>query len=86
MGLAQKNQAAAIIKAGKNLAHFHACGSDRGTPGNAHIDRKTIVAALRQINYKGDVVIASFQTDVKVSARAAAIGRRRARTTTALAW
>ncbi len=25
-------------KAGKLLGHFHACGSDRGTPGNDHID------------------------------------------------
>ena len=38
MNIEEKNQAAAILKAGKHLAHFHACGSDRGTPGNDHID------------------------------------------------
>ncbi|MBI3418483.1 MAG: sugar phosphate isomerase/epimerase [Verrucomicrobia bacterium] len=76
MNIEEKNQAAAIKKAGKHLAHFHACGSDRGTPGNDHIDWKPIVAALKSVKYKGDVVIESFTTDVKVIARAAAIWRR----------
>lgn len=76
MNIEEKNQAAAIIKAGKHLAHFHACGSDRGTPGNDHIVWEPIVKALRKIKYKGDVVIESFTTDVKVIARAAAIWRK----------
>ena len=76
MNIEEKNQAASIIKAGKHLAHFHACGSDRGTPGNDHIDWKPIVKALKKIGYKGDVVIESFTTDVKVIARAAAIWRK----------
>ena len=76
MNIEQKNQAAAIKKAGKLLAHFHACGCDRGTPGNDHIDWPNIAKALKSIGYKGDVVIESFTTDVKVIARAAAIWRR----------
>ncbi len=76
MNIEEKNQAAAILKAGKHLAHFHACGSDRGTPGNDHIDWKPIAKALKKIKYKGDVVIESFTTDVKVIARAAAIWRK----------
>jgi len=76
MNIEEKNQAAAIRKAGKHLAHFHACGSDRGTPGNDHIEWKPIVKALKTVGYKGDVVIESFTTDVKVIARAAAIWRR----------
>ena len=76
MNIEEKNQAAAIKKAGKLLGHFHACGSDRGTPGSDHIDWRPIVRALKQIGYKGDVVIESFTTDVKVIARAAAIWRR----------
>lgn len=76
MNIEEKDQAAAIRKAGKRLGHFHACGSDRGTPGNDHIDWKPIARALKDINYKGDVVIESFTTDVKVIARAAAIWRR----------
>jgi D-psicose/D-tagatose/L-ribulose 3-epimerase len=76
MNIEEKHQGDAIRKAGRFLAHFHACGSDRGTPGNDHIDWKSIAKALRDIKYKGDVVIESFTTDVKVIARAAAIWRR----------
>src|SRR5262245_36889810 len=76
MNIEQKDQAAAIRKAGKLLGHFHACGSDRGTPGNDHIAWPAIGRALKEIRYAGDVVIESFTTDVKVIARAAAIWRR----------
>ena len=76
MNIEEKNQAVAIKKAGKLLGHFHACGTDRGTPGNDELDWKPIVKALKSIKYKGDVVIESFTTDVKVIARAAAIWRR----------
>jgi D-psicose/D-tagatose/L-ribulose 3-epimerase len=76
MNIEEKNQAAAIRKAGKLLGHFHACGSDRGTPGGDHIDWKSIAAALREIRYDKDVVIESFTQDVKVIARAAAIWRQ----------
>jgi D-psicose/D-tagatose/L-ribulose 3-epimerase len=76
MNIEEKNQGEAIRKAGPYLAHFHACGTDRGTPGNDSLDWKPIVAALKAIKYQGDVVIESFTTDVKVIARAAAIWRR----------
>jgi D-psicose/D-tagatose/L-ribulose 3-epimerase len=76
MNIEEKDQAAAIKKAGKLLGHFHACGSDRGTPGGDHIAWKPIAGALKSIRYNGDVVIESFTTDVKVIARAAAIWRR----------
>jgi D-psicose/D-tagatose/L-ribulose 3-epimerase len=76
MNIEEKFQAAAIRKAGKHLGHFHACGSDRGTPGNDHIDWPSIAKALKDIKYDGDVVIESFTTDVKVIAKAAAIWRQ----------
>ncbi len=85
MNIEEKNQAKTIRKVGKQLAHFHACGSDRGTPGNDHIDWKPIIAALKGVGYKGDVVIESFTTDVKVIARAAAIWRRMEPTTEEIA-
>ena len=85
MNIEEKDQATAIRKAGKLLGHFHACGSDRGTPGNDHIDWKPIAKALKDIKYKGDVVIESFTTDVKVIARAAAIWRRMEPTTEEIA-
>jgi len=76
MNVEEKCQATAILKAGKLLGHFHACGSDRGTPGNDHIDWAPIAAALKKIKYNGDVVIESFTKDVKVIAKAAAIWRQ----------
>ena len=76
MNIEEKCQGDAIRKAGKLLGHFHACGSDRGTPGNDHIDWDCIAKALKDVRYQGDAVIESFTTDVKVIARAAAIWRR----------
>jgi D-psicose/D-tagatose/L-ribulose 3-epimerase len=76
MNIEEKNQAASIKRAGKHLAHFHACGTDRGTPGGDSLNWKEIVGALKAVGYKGDVVIESFTTDVKVIARAAAIWRK----------
>ena len=76
MNIEEKDQAAAIHKAGKHLAHLHACGCDRGTPGNDHIDWKGIARALKDIGYEGDIVIEGFATHVKLIARAAAIWRQ----------
>jgi D-psicose/D-tagatose/L-ribulose 3-epimerase len=76
MNIEEKNQPDAIRKAGSLLGHFHACGTDRGTPGNDSLQWKPIVQALKEVGYDGDVVIESFTTDVKVIARAAAIWRK----------
>ncbi|MEO6149126.1 MAG: sugar phosphate isomerase/epimerase family protein [Mucilaginibacter sp.] len=76
MNIEEKDQARAILAAGDKLGHFHACGSDRGTPGRDHLDWASINAALQAINYKGAIVIESFTTDVKVIARAASIWRK----------
>lgn len=76
MNIEEKNQPAAIRKAGRLLGHLHACGCDRGTPGKDHIDWVGIAAALREIGYQGDVVIESFTQQVEVVARAAAIWRK----------
>ena len=75
MNIEEKEPAKAIRKAGKMLGHFHACGSDRGTPGSDHIRWKSIAKALKKIRYKGDVVIESFTPDVLVIAKAASIWR-----------
>jgi D-psicose/D-tagatose/L-ribulose 3-epimerase len=76
MNIEEKDSAAAIRKAGKLLGHVHACGSDRGTPGNDHINWEPMAKALKAIRYNGDVVIESFTKDVKVIAKAAAIWRQ----------
>jgi D-psicose/D-tagatose/L-ribulose 3-epimerase len=75
MNIEEKNSAHALRVAGSKLYHFHACGCDRGTPGNDHIKWSDISAALKEINYNSGVVIESFTTDVKVIAKAASIWR-----------
>jgi D-psicose/D-tagatose/L-ribulose 3-epimerase len=76
MNIEEKFPAEAIRRAGRHLAHLHACGSDRGTPGGDHTDWKAIARALKDIGYSGDVVIEAFSTKIEVIARAAAIWRR----------
>jgi len=76
MNIEEKDSAKAILAAGEKLGHFHACGCDRGTPGNDHINWNTIIPALQKIHYDGSVVIESFTTDVKVIAKAASIWRK----------
>lgn len=72
----EKDQAAAIRRAGKHLGHIHACGCDRGTPGNDHINWPAIASALKAIRYDGDIVLESVSLDVPRIARAAGIWRR----------
>ena len=76
----EKHQDEAIRRAGKHLGHIHACGADRGTPGNDHIDWKRIATALKAIRYQGDVAIESVTLDVPRIARSAAIWRRMEKT------
>ena len=85
MNIEEKDQAAAIRLAGDKLAHFHACGNDRGAPGADHMPWAAIIAALHEIGYDGAVVIESFTPDNQTIARAAAIWRPLAETQDALA-
>jgi len=80
MNIEEKDQAAAIRRAGDKLAHFHACGNDRGAPGADHIPWESITTALREIGYDGAVVIESFTPANQTIARAAAIWRPLAET------
>jgi D-psicose/D-tagatose/L-ribulose 3-epimerase len=86
MNIEEKDSAAAIRAAGSNLAHFHACGSDRGTPGRDEIAWAGIASALHAIKYQGDVVIESFTSEVKAIARAASIWRPIEPTNDEIAW
>lgn len=76
MNIEEKDSAAAILRAGKHLAHFHACGCDRGVPGDDHIAWPDIARALKKIKYDGAVVIESFSQEIEVIAKAAAIWRK----------
>jgi D-psicose/D-tagatose/L-ribulose 3-epimerase len=75
MNIEEKDLGEAILKAGSKLALLHTCGSDRGTPGKDHTDWDGISHALKEINYKGQLVIESFTPEVKVIAKAASIWR-----------
>jgi D-psicose/D-tagatose/L-ribulose 3-epimerase len=76
MNIEEKNSAAAILRAGRHLAHFHACGCDRGIPGDDHIAWPEIARALKKVKYDGAVVIESFSQEIEVIAKAAAIWRK----------
>lgn len=76
----EKFQGDAIRRAGRHLGHIHACGSDRGTPGNDHTDWQDIAAALKEIKYQGDIALEAVTLDVPRIAGSAAIWRRMERT------
>lgn len=82
----EKYQDEAIRRAGKHLGHIHACGCDRGTPGNDHINWKSIAAALKAIKYDGDIALESVTLDVPHIARSAGIWRRMEKTRDEIAY
>jgi len=76
MNIEEKHPDESILKVGDKLGLFHACGIDRGTPGNDHANWSKLLSALKKVNYQGDIVIESFTPEVKVIAKAASIWRK----------
>lgn len=74
-GVEEKSLGDAIRTAGAHLFHFQVAENDRGTPGTGQFDWKDIAAALKEIEYDGDVVIETFSQDNEMLAKAAAIWR-----------
>jgi D-psicose/D-tagatose/L-ribulose 3-epimerase len=60
MNIEEKSLGGAIKEAGRNLAHVHCCGNDRGAPGSEHVPWTEVAAALKSITYQGAVVIEGF--------------------------
>jgi len=85
MNIEEKDIPTAIRKAGNKIFNFHACGNDRGTPGEDHLDWAGIVSALKDIHYDGPVVIESFTTDITEIAKAVSLWRPLAESQDALA-
>jgi D-psicose/D-tagatose/L-ribulose 3-epimerase len=85
MNIEERDPAAAIRACGSHIAHFHACGCDRGAPGGDQIPWPKIAAALRDVRYDGPIVIESFTIENQAIARAAAIWRPLAPTQDAIA-
>ena len=75
----------AVRAAGDTLGHVHACGNDRGAPGNGHIPWDDVAAALADVGYDDQVIVESFTPAVESIARAAAIWRPLESTQDALA-
>jgi D-psicose/D-tagatose/L-ribulose 3-epimerase len=75
MNIEERDPAVAIRTCGSHLAHFHACGCDRGAPGGDQIPWPKIAAALRETGYDGPLVIESFTIENQAIAKAAAIWR-----------
>ncbi|MBF0196568.1 MAG: sugar phosphate isomerase/epimerase [Planctomycetes bacterium] len=73
MNIEEADSAQSIRKAGDLVGHFHASASHRGIPGKDQVHWKSIMKALKDIDYGGDIVIESFSMDNEIIARAAAI-------------
>lgn len=57
MNIEEADSAAAIRLAGKKLVHFHVCENNRALPGQAQVPWPRILAALKEIDYMGRIVI-----------------------------
>jgi D-psicose/D-tagatose/L-ribulose 3-epimerase len=75
MNVEEQSPPDAIRAAGDRLGHVHACGNDRGAPGNDNVDWEEVAAALEDVGYDDQAVIESFTPEVESIARAAAIWR-----------
>lgn len=85
MNIEERDMGAAIRRAGDRLVHFHACGNDRGAPGNDGIDWTAVRDALNDVGYAGTITIESFTSANQTIATAASIWRPLAKTQDALA-
>lgn len=85
MSIEEKDPAAAIRRAGSRLAHVQASGSDRGAPGNDHLNWRHIADAIVDVGYTGPICIESFTSENQTIARAAAIWRPLERSQDAIA-
>ena len=76
MNIEEADSAAALIAAADHVGHFHASASHRGLIGKDQVKWQEVLAALKAINYQGDIVIESFTEDNKVLAKATSIWRK----------
>lgn len=76
MNIEESDSAAAIIAAADHVGHFHASASHRGLIGKDQVKWQEVLAALKTINYQGDIVIESFTEDNEVLAKATSIWRK----------
>ena len=85
MNIEEKDPAAAARAAAGRIAHVHACGTDRGSPGADSFDWPAFLGALGEAGYDGPLCIESFTAANEVIATAASIWRPLAPSPDALA-
>ena len=56
----EKSIPRALAAAGDRLMHVHASENDRGLLGSGHVDFPTVVSSLREIGYRGFLMIEGF--------------------------
>ena len=75
MNIEEKDIPSAIQRAAGLIVEFHACSSDRGTPGEDHLPWPQIAAALARARYDGPLVIEAFTPEIREIAKAVSIWR-----------
>jgi D-psicose/D-tagatose/L-ribulose 3-epimerase len=85
MNIEEKDPATAARAAAGRIAHVHACGTDRGSPGADSFDWPAFLGALDEAGYDGPMCIESFTAANEVIATAASIWRPLAPSPDALA-
>ncbi len=85
MNIEEKSIPDAIRRASGRITEFHACSSDRGTPGEDHLPWRDIADALEDAGYEGPVVIEAFNPNIREIARAVCLWRPLAPSEDALA-
>jgi D-psicose/D-tagatose/L-ribulose 3-epimerase len=60
MNIEEVSMEEAILKAGDKLGHFHVGENNRNLPGRGHIGWEEVIAALRRIEYSGNIVMEPF--------------------------
>jgi D-psicose/D-tagatose/L-ribulose 3-epimerase len=64
MSIEEKDVGAAIRRAGTHLKHMHMSENNRGTPGDGQVRWNEVRQALREVDYKGFLVIEAFNPSV----------------------
>ncbi|MEV0202871.1 sugar phosphate isomerase/epimerase family protein [Nonomuraea sp. NPDC050691] len=85
MNIEEKDPLGAVRLAGARIEHLQVCGTDRGAPGGDHFDWPGFAAAVRDVGYRGPLVIESFTADNTTIATAASVWRPLAPSQDALA-
>ena len=75
MNIEEKSLGDAVRTAGDRVFHVQVSENDRGTPGSGHVPWDEFFVALRDIDYRGQIVIESFLPTVKEIARAVSLWR-----------